>query len=50
MTDEKELKALRKEMLERFKSIESRLRQLERPRTVKISSIRPVKKTPPKSV
>ena len=44
MVDEKDLKALRKEILERLKSIESRLRQLERPRTVRISSIPKVKK------
>ncbi len=44
MVDEKDLKALRKEMLERIKSIESRLRELERPRTVRISSIPKPKK------
>ena len=47
MVDEKDLKALRKEILERLKSIESRLRQLERPRTVRISSIPKVKKQAP---
>ena len=50
MADDKELKALRKEILDRLKSIESRLRELERPRTVRISNIRPAKKTPPKSL
>ncbi len=50
MADEKDLKALRKEMLEPIKSIESRLRELERPRTVRISGIPKVKKqAPPKS-
>ena len=44
MVDEKDLKALRKEILDRFKSIESRLRELERPRTVRISSIPKPKK------
>ena len=50
MADDKDLKALRKEILDRLKSIESRLRELERPRTVRISNIRTAKKTPPKSV
>ena len=51
MADDKELKALRKEILDRLKSIESRLRELERPRTVRISSIPKVKKqAPPKSL
>ena len=47
MVDEKDLKALRKEMLERIKGLESRLRELERPRTVRISSISKVKKQAP---